>query len=96
MNDSLDFLYKSKMFAELISHSFLQGKFICLEKRKPTCSMSSGHKKSIVEEENVAIQKTSYLLPGIYVMSIFFLWGFSYGLLDILNKHFRNVLHICR
>jgi FHS family L-fucose permease-like MFS transporter len=28
--------------------------------------------------------------------SLFFLWGFSYGLLDVLNKHFQNVLKITK
>ncbi|KAI9025290.1 major facilitator superfamily domain-containing protein [Phycomyces nitens] len=36
----------------------------------------------------------SYLIPGALVTVLFFLWGFSYGLLDTLNKHFQNVLHI--
>lgn len=26
----------------------------------------------------------------ILVTSLFFLWGFAYGLLDVLNKHFRQ------
>ena len=47
-------------------------------------------------EERAAPQKVSYLLPGVLVTSLFFLWGFSYGLLDTLNKHFRNVLGICK
>lgn len=41
-------------------------------------------------------KQPSYLLPGILVTTLFFLWGFSYGLLDTLNKHFRNVLGICK
>lgn len=28
------------------------------------------------------------------VTILFFLWGFSYGLLDTLNKHFQNTLDI--
>lgn len=28
--------------------------------------------------------------------SLFFLWGFSYGILDVLNKHFQNVLKISK
>ncbi|CAF3694380.1 unnamed protein product [Rotaria sordida] len=28
--------------------------------------------------------------------SLFFLWGFSYGLLDVLNKYFQNVLKITK
>lgn len=30
------------------------------------------------------------------VTSLFFLWGFAYGLLDVLNKHFQNVLGITK
>jgi len=32
----------------------------------------------------------------ILVTSLFFLWGFSYGLLDVLNKHFQETLDITR
>lgn len=36
------------------------------------------------------------IFPLCLVTSLFFLWGFSYGLLDVLNKHFQNVLGITR
>jgi FHS family L-fucose permease-like MFS transporter len=32
----------------------------------------------------------------ILVTSLFFLWGLSYGLLDVLNKHFQESLHVTR
>ncbi|KAI6780828.1 L-fucose-proton symporter-like protein [Emericellopsis cladophorae] len=32
--------------------------------------------------------------PICLVTVLFFLWGFSYGLLDTLNKHFQNVLDV--
>jgi FHS family L-fucose permease-like MFS transporter len=32
----------------------------------------------------------------ILVTSLFFLWGFAYGLLDVLNKHFQNVLGVTK
>lgn len=51
---------------------------------------------STYEEEENKIKKPSYLLPGALVTTLFFLWGFSYGLLDTLNKHFQNVLGICK
>lgn len=38
--------------------------------------------------------KKSYLFPFILVTSLFFLWGLAYGLLDVLNKHFQEVLNI--
>lgn len=31
------------------------------------------------------------IFPISLVISLFFLWGFSYGLLDVLNKHFQDV-----
>ncbi|KAG2223058.1 hypothetical protein INT45_008259 [Circinella minor] len=39
-------------------------------------------------------QTESYFIPGALVTVLFFLWGFSYGLLDTLNKHFQNTLGI--
>ncbi|KAL3422117.1 glucose/galactose transporter [Phlyctema vagabunda] len=36
------------------------------------------------------------IYPICLVTLLFFLWGFSYGLLDTLNKHFQNTLHINR
>ncbi|KAK8133697.1 hypothetical protein PG984_005709 [Apiospora sp. TS-2023a] len=36
------------------------------------------------------------LYPIILVTILFFLWGFSYGLLDTLNKHFQNTLNITK
>ena len=35
-----------------------------------------------------------YLTAIILVTSLFFLWGFAYGLLDVLNKHFQEELNI--
>ncbi|PLB36341.1 putative l-fucose permease [Aspergillus candidus] len=34
--------------------------------------------------------------PLCLVTILFFLWGFAYGLLDTLNKHFQSTLHIDR
>ncbi len=42
-------------------------------------------------------QKTkdrNYLVPFVLVTSLFFLWGFARAILDVLNKHFQNALHI--
>jgi len=36
------------------------------------------------------------IFPLSLVISLFFLWGFSYGLLDVLNKHFQDVLGISK
>ena len=35
-------------------------------------------------------------LAFVLVTSLFFMWGLSYGLLDVLNKHFQETLNITR
>lgn len=32
--------------------------------------------------------------PLAYAISCFFIWGLAYGLLDVLNKHFQDTLHV--
>ena len=43
-----------------------------------------------------ASKNASYLFPLILVTSLFFLWGLAYGLLDVLNKHFQEMLNITK
>jgi FHS family L-fucose permease-like MFS transporter len=38
----------------------------------------------------------SYLYPFIVITSLFFLWGFAHSILDVLNKHFQEVLVISK
>lgn len=40
--------------------------------------------------------RSRYLLPFILVTSLFFLWGFAHSILDVLNKHFQDVLVISK
>ena len=35
-----------------------------------------------------------YAMPFVLITSLFFLWGFARAILDVLNKHFQNVLDI--
>ena len=42
------------------------------------------------------IVSRKYLLPFILVASLFFCWGFAHSILDILNKHFQDLLHISK
>ena len=30
------------------------------------------------------------------VASLFFIWGFCHAMLDVLNKHFQNILHVSK
>ncbi len=47
--------------------------------------MQAGQKK---------IADRKYLVPFVLITSLFFLWGFARAILDVLNKHFQNALHI--
>jgi len=38
----------------------------------------------------------SYAFPFALITSLFLLWGFAHGLLDVLDKHFQNTLHISK
>ena len=38
----------------------------------------------------------SYLMAFVLITSLFLLWGFAHGLLDVLNKHFQNILHVSK
>lgn len=35
-----------------------------------------------------------YVVPFILITSLFFMWGFARAILDVLNKHFQELLHI--
>ncbi|MDE6317684.1 MAG: sugar MFS transporter [Muribaculaceae bacterium] len=37
-----------------------------------------------------------YLVPFILIASLFFLWGFSRSILDVLNKHFQDVMSLSK
>ena len=37
-----------------------------------------------------------FIIPFILVTTLFFLWGFAHSLLDVLNKHFQDILGITK
>lgn len=36
------------------------------------------------------------LIPFILITALFFIWGVAHGMLDVLDKHFQDVLHIAK
>jgi len=50
----------------------------------------------MTNKQSAATAVPSYRLAATLVTSLFFLWGFSYGLLDVLNKHFQESLQVTR
>ena len=49
---------------------------------------ANGNGKKLVYKE--------YIIPFILVTSLFFLWGFAHGCLDVLNKHFQELLNMSK
>lgn len=47
-----------------------------------------------MENNQQKLTDKRYLLPFVLITSLFFLWGFVRAILDVLNKHFQNVLNI--
>ena len=46
----------------------------------------------------LAAPKRNHLLIFAFLMvaSLFFIWGFCHAMLDVLNKHFQNILHVSK
>lgn len=40
------------------------------------------------------LEGKDYFWPFVLVTSLFFLWGFAHSILDVLNKHFQETMHI--
>ena len=38
----------------------------------------------------------NYLVPFLLVSSLFFMWGFAHGILEVLNPHFQESFHISK
>ena len=49
-----------------------------------------------MQKQRYALVKREYRVPFILVTSLFFLWGFAHAILDVLDKHFQDVLVISR
>jgi len=58
-------------------------------------SASTGPKRSFAETFRGA-DGQSYVVPFLLVCTLFFLWGFTNGMLDVLNKQFQNSLGLSR
>lgn len=49
---------------------------------------------AVTNAANLSLRKS--VVPVSLVTSLFFLWGFAYGLLDVLNSHFQTLLSISK
>ena len=49
-----------------------------------------------MQHQKPSLVGKQYMLPFVLITSLFFLWGFAHAILDVLNRHFQEVLHITR
>lgn len=50
----------------------------------------------IIKSHPKRLVTRDFVLPFILVTSLFFLWGLAHSLLDVLNKHFQDILGITK
>lgn len=46
--------------------------------------------------DQISHSKSVTRIAFILITSLFFMWGLSHGLLDVLNKHFQDSLHVTK
>jgi MFS transporter, FHS family, L-fucose permease len=61
----------------------------------PNSAGGSGHMKS-AQPNNRISSRNVLLFSFLMVASLFFIWGFCHAMLDVLNKHFQNILHVSK
>ena len=49
-----------------------------------------------MKKQRTALVDRQYRLPFVLLTSLFFLWGFAHAILDVLNKHFQEMLDISK
>ena len=49
-----------------------------------------------MKQQRIALVEKQYLIPFVLLTSLFFLWGFAHAILDVLNKHFQELLAITK
>ena len=40
--------------------------------------------------------KAQYRVPFVLITTLFFMWGFAHSVLNVLNKHFQEILDITK
>lgn len=68
-----------------------------LDQRRPSHNEVNTHQKSVSNTGltgAAALTVKQSILPITLVTILFFLWGFAYGLLDVLNAKFQTALNI--
>ena len=86
--------------------TYLQHKLLLMEKRKERINNleETPHSQRTVLNLQRIMTKPSifryeghnYLVPFLIISSLFFMWGFAHGILEVLNPHFQESFHISK
>ena len=49
-----------------------------------------------MKKQQATLVDKRYLVPFVLLTSLFFLWGFAHAILDVMNKHFQELLSITK
>ncbi len=49
-----------------------------------------------MQKQSHSLVKKEYRIPFVLVTTLFFLWGFAHAILDVLNKHFQEIMSMTR
>ena len=58
--------------------------------------MSSVATRTDTDADSPKNSRKALLFAFVMVASLFFIWGFCHAMLDVLNKHFQDVLHVSK
>jgi FHS family L-fucose permease-like MFS transporter len=58
---------------------------------KPDIPRATGSRSLFRNEQGV-----NYLVPFLFICILFLLWGFAHGFLDVLDKHFQDLLNVTK
>ena len=61
-----------------------------------TIHRPAAHYDDAPKPPNMNSSRNPYLFPFLMVASLFLIWGFCHAMLDVLNKHFQNLLNLSR
>lgn len=53
-------------------------------------------KKNMMKPSIFRYEGHNYLVPFLIISSLFFMWGFAHGILEVLNPHFQESFHISK
>ena len=70
--------------------------FLTIRNKQPLLKTANLVNPSSEHLEHHALVPRKYLVPFFLIASLFFLWGAAHAILDVLNKHFQEVMHMSR